>query len=348
MRAFERWGLKSGRGASGEPALTAEPPAGAEALAAEIARLSELNRDRPRLEVERHLLELRNLAGIDLVQEAAPASARPEPDHAALPPADGLVEVRGSELTAPRLRAAILGHGCLLVRELVPPEAASRLGQEIDHAFSERERHDAGKRHDQRYFEPFVRDPRRGQELPRNWIKNGGGLLAVDSPLLSFEMLELFERAGLPALAREYLGEPALIAADKTTLRRAEPTVGGAWHQDGKFMGEVNALNVWLALSRCGDEAPGLDIVARRFDHHVETHVEPGFENMVPHQVAEQVAGEVAIQRPIFAPGDAMLFDELFLHRTGSDPNMPKPRFAIESWFFGPSGFPADYAPLAV
>jgi hypothetical protein len=69
---------------------------------------------------------------------------------------------------------------------------------------------------------------------------------------------------------------------------------------------------------------------------------------MVPHQVAQQVAGDAAIQRPIFEPGDALLFDELFLHRTGSDPNMPKPRFAVENWFFGPSGFPADYAPLAV
>jgi hypothetical protein len=347
MRAFERWGLKSGRGAPADP-LTAEPPADADALAAEIQRLSELNRSKPRLEVERRLLALRNLAGIDLVQGAAPVPAHPEPDYASLPPADGLVEISASELTAPMLRAAILGHGCLLVRELVPRAPAVRLGQEIDHAFSQRERHDAGKRHDGSYFEPFVGDPRRGQELPRNWIKNGGGLLAVDSPLLSFEMLELFAQAGLPALACEYLGEPALIAADKSTLRRAEPTVGGAWHQDGKFMGEVNALNVWLALSRCGDEAPGLDIVARRFDRHVETHVEPGFENMVPHHVAEQVAGDVAIQRPIFEPGDALLFDELFLHRTGSDPNMPKPRFAIENWFFGASGFPADYAPLAV
>ena len=51
--------------------------------------------------------------------------------------------------------------------------------------------------------------------------------------------------------------------------------------------------------------------------------------------------------RPIFEPGDVLLFDDLFLHRTGSDPAMPKPRFAIESWFFGPSTFPEDYAPLA-
>ena len=52
--------------------------------------------------------------------------------------------------------------------------------------------------------------------------------------------------------------------------------------------------------------------------------------------------------RPIFEPGDALFFDELFLHQTGSDPSMPKPRFAIESWFFGGSAFPAEYGPLAV
>jgi hypothetical protein len=69
---------------------------------------------------------------------------------------------------------------------------------------------------------------------------------------------------------------------------------------------------------------------------------------MVSQRVAEQVAGDTPILRPIFEPGDALFFDELFLHKTGSDPSMPKPRYAIENWFFGGSGFPAEYAPLAV
>ncbi len=64
------------------------------------------------------------------------------------------------------------------------------------------------------------------------------------------------------------------------------------------------------------------------------------FDNMVSQRMAEQAAGDTPILRPIFEPGDALLFDELFLHKTGSDPSMPKPRFAIESWFFGASGFP--------
>ena len=40
------------------------------------------------------------------------------------------------------------------------------------------------------------------------------------------------------------------------------------------------------------------------------------------------MAGDVGIVRPIFDPGDALLFDHLFLHQTGSDPSMPNPRYA--------------------
>ena len=63
--------------------------------------------------------------------------------------------------------------------------------------------------------------------------------------------------------------------------------------------------------------------------------------------MAEEAAGEYGIVNPIFAPGDALLFDDLFLHQTGGKPGLTKPRYAIESWFFGPSAFPEIYVPLA-
>jgi hypothetical protein len=69
---------------------------------------------------------------------------------------------------------------------------------------------------------------------------------------------------------------------------------------------------------------------------------------VVSQRMAEAAAGDRPILRPIFQPGDALFFDELFLHKTGSDPDMPEPRFAIENWFFGASGFPAEYAQIAV
>ena len=41
-----------------------------------------------------------------------------------------------------------------------------------------------------------------------------------------------------------------------------------------------------------------------------------------------------------------MLFDELFLHRTAIDGSMSKRRYAVESWFFAPSAYPAGQVPL--
>ena len=41
-----------------------------------------------------------------------------------------------------------------------------------------------------------------------------------------------------------------------------------------------------------------------------------------------------------------MMFDELFLHRTAVDESMTQCRYAIESWFFAPSGYPVGQVPL--
>ena len=110
----------------------------------------------------------------------------------------------------------------------------------------------------------------------------------------------------------------------------------------------MRALNVWLSLSRCGDVAPGLDIVPRRLDGIVPTGTEGAvFDWSASQAVAEEAAGEVGILRPIFEPGDVLLFDELFLHATAAEPEMQSMRYAVESWFFGPSSFPPKYVPLA-
>jgi hypothetical protein len=139
-----------------------------------------------------------------------------------------------------------------------------------------------------------------------------------------------------------------LITVQKCTLRKVDPDAGRGWHQDGAFMGDVRALNVWLSLSHCGDEAPGMDVVPRRLDGVLASGQEgTDFDWSISEQVAEEAAGDSGIVRPIFEPGDVLLFDDLFLHTTAAEPSMPKSRWAIESWFFGASASPADYSPLA-
>lgn len=294
-------------------------------------------------------MRLRHLLGIEAVK--ASTGSPDYPQTAPAPPArgaSGCPEIGPDELTPELLRAAILDGGCLVIRGLVPEAEALELADEIERSFQARIglRESEGSDPDAYYEELQPEAPYEVEK--REWIEEGGGVLAGDSPRLLAEMLEAFEKAGLPPVIEQYLGEKPLISADKSTLRKATPDVGGAWHQDGKFMGEVRAMNVWLALSRCGDEAPGMDLVPQRLEDFVPTGTEGAWlPDQVADQMAVEVAGERGVVRPVFNPGDALLFDELFLHSTASDPAMTKPRYAIESWFFGPSSFPSIYVPLA-
>jgi hypothetical protein len=338
-------GLFNRRGSRG--AALAEPPAEASAdeLLSEIRRQTDANRERRDRETERRLLALRHRAGVRLIEQAD-GGAYPEPELDALP-AGALPEIQAADVTPGLIRAGILRDGALLVRGLVPRDAALALAGQIDRAFAERERAAAGKRTAPGYYEEFEPSTRFNIASVRPWIRDGGGVLATDSPMLSYELLELLEAGGLRELVGDYLGEPPLLSVHKTTLRKAVPTLGGAWHQDGAFMGDVRALNLWLSLSRCGDIAPGLDVVPRRLGEVVIPH-DAMLDVELTRQKATEAAGEAGIVRPVFEPGDALFFDELFLHQTASDPSMPNPRFAVESWFFGASAFPADYAPVAV
>jgi hypothetical protein len=317
----------------------------------EISRLTQENLAQRDPHNERRLLKLRHRAGIALQHQAGAVPEFPEPDFDALPGGD-LAEVSADELTPELLRAAILRNGALLIRGLIDPDQAAALIDEIDRAFDARDKRDAGEPRPEAYYEEFGPDP--PYELAeRVWVTDASGLWLADSPKLMFDFAHTMERTGLREVATGYLGERPTISINKCTLRKVEPDVvkghtGISWHQDGAFLGDVRALNVWLTLSHCGDTAPGLDIVPKRIDHVVPPGTEgAAFDWSVSPKAVDEASGGVEVQRPIFEPGDVMLFDELFLHATGADIDMPDTRYAIESWFFGPSKFPEGYAPVA-
>jgi Phytanoyl-CoA dioxygenase (PhyH) len=332
-----------------EPARDPAADLSTEELLAETERLTRANREHRDPATEQRLVELRHLVGLRLMDSPAGTPSYPEPAFDRLPAGNGeLPGVRPDELTPELVRAGILRDGCLLVRGLIDNAEAENLVDEIDRAFQARDAIGAGSPADEGYYHEFEPDPRFMGFLARDWVAGGGGLWAADSPHLLFGMLDAFERSGLSKVVREYLGEQPTISVQKCTLRRADPDAGHGWHQDGAFMGDVRALNVWVSLSRCGDESPGLDIVPRRLDHIVPTGTEGAlFDWSVSEQMAQEAAADAGVLRPIFEAGDVLLFDELFLHATAAEPSMKKSRWAIESWFFGSSASPEDYAPLA-
>lgn len=354
---------KNGGGAAALAESRSEPRE-AQGLAAEgrgeeaVRLLAGANRAGRDPELELALRERRVGLGIDLVAAAPERAPYAEP-AAELPPVgpSRVPEVTREQLSPEVLRASILRYGCLLVRGLADRDDAARMAAEIARAYEVRESLAEGESDDDGYYDELRLDPPRAV-LGRPWVAKSGGMFAVDSPRLLAAMFDLFEQAGLSSVIGGYLGERPLVSAEKCTLRQTTPDLPGGWHQDGKFLGDVKAMNLWMSLSHCGDVAPGLEFVPRRFDAVQETEpvwVEDydgtGEGRMVDLGIQDDTAAELAgpdgISRPIFEPGDALLFDELFLHSTALDPAMTETRYAIESWFFAPSAFPETYVPVA-
>ena len=150
-----------------------------------------------------------------------PSGTLPEPD-----PQSRIPELIPDQLTAGLLRESILEYGCLLVRGLIDRDAAERMAAGIDRAFEARERLAPGESDEDGFYDEMEPEPPHAIE-GRPWVQEGGGVLAVDSPRLFFEMVEGFRAAGLETLIREYLGERPAISAQKCTLRKAMPEVGG-------------------------------------------------------------------------------------------------------------------------
>jgi hypothetical protein len=316
-----------------------------------IELLVDSNRRDPDPEAEVRLVRLRNLAFDEL--DRTPVDA-PWPDSDPRPrdSDEPLPAIRSEELNGDLMRDQMLRYGCVYVPGLIGEQDVERLVEGIDRAF---DGHDARFSDDSPpssdtgpWFVPF--EPTNGKDIAktRGWVREGAGVWTAESPRVMSDFLEILERVGLRSLIREYLGERPALTLNKSTLRRVPALAGADWHQDGAFLGDgIRTVNLWLSLSRCGDDAPGLDLVPRRLDRIVETGTGGAyFDWSAGPETVERAAGDAGIVRPIFEPGDALLFDELFLHRTATDEAMTRERYAIETWFFAPSVYPGDQIPF--
>ncbi len=317
--------------------------------------LATANREHRSAAIEARLVETRHRAFRELPAAAAPPPTGEPVEPGTAPEDDGLPVVDAAQLTAGRIAGALASHGALIVRGLVEPAPAKALGEGIDQAFEAKEAAGRGASSDEidSWYAEFAPEGEGAMAVAvgRGFIASSdSGLWTADSPRMMFDLLELFEQAGAREVVTAYLRERPALSINKGTLRRARPNVGTAWwHQDGAFLGQaIRSLNIWLSLSRCGRDAPGLEIVPKRLETIVETGTNGAdFDWSVGESVVEEASGG-RISRPMFEPGDALLFDHLLLHRTYTNPAMTATRYATETWFFAPSAYPdpSDQVPL--
>ncbi len=283
------------------------------------------------------------------------ASTRPAPDVAWPPRTDDMLsapgslpEVTSADLDREALVAGVRNHGALIVRGFFPQDACAALCAMIDNSMAAYGEDPHGV--DQDWNTPLrdVSGEIQGAPAFRSFNFVAAGLPVADAPKAARYVIAEFERLGLPELVGSYLGERPALSLEKWTMRRVPPDTGSSWHQDGAFLGtDKRTLNMWIALTDCGESASGLDIVARRLDHIVTTGT-PGayFDWDVSPSVVEEERGEDPIVSPVFRAGDAVFFDQFLLHKTGTKPDLTDDRYALETWFFTPTSFPGHYSGL--
>lgn len=317
--------------------------------------------------VEERLVDLRHRAATS-VDPGPGRSPWPPTYRDPFPELSGQVpEVPAAHLDTEMLGGAVSHHGALIVRGVFSEEAIALGVEAIErtHARQQAIASDSpvdgvranvsetsdgsGEQDPHSWYRPFPVD-KRNNGLRQMVAKQGGTWLA-DSPASAGQLLAELEATGVTGAISEHLGERPFFSVQKSTLRRSLPSYNlVAWHQDGSFLdADVRTMNVWVALSPCGGDhpSPGLEVLPRRIedvlpvDGVMSTH-------SISYDLVDELAAEMPTVIPEFAAGDAIVFDERFLHRTHLTESMTEIRYALECWFFAPSHQATSYTPLLV
>jgi hypothetical protein len=266
-----------------------------------------------------------------------------------------LPEIGAGGLSSEVLGGAVAHHGALVLRGMFDAGAVERSLAAIRRAEAARDAAGPdGDGGDDPWYRPF--DTTVGGRMAmrrklRGIVAEQGGTWLADSPSSTAQFLQDLESAGVVGAVAGHFGERPFFSLQKSTLRCSAPVYQHAdWHQDGSFLdADVRTMNVWVALSPCGGDlpTPGLEVVPKRVPE-----VLPVGGAFAKHGIASELVDEAARDappiRPEFAAGDALMFDERFLHRTHLSEGMTEPRYALECWFFAPSHPASAYIPFLV
>jgi hypothetical protein len=276
------------------------------------------------------------------------------------PEGQDVPEINATEFEINHLRSAMASHGCLIIRGLFNRRTMADFCRVIDLAMEATEGQPKQGEDAASIAETFLNPPselaslvpKPGLDFARAFHKEGGSAMCVESASIGEYLLELYESAGIKKIVADYLGEAPCLSALKWVLRRPTlPINRDGWHQDGAFMGEgINSLNMWIAANHCGGEsgAPGMDLLPQRLTEILgEGEGGAVFDWSVSDHAMKMSQSKNAIIAPVFEAGDALFFDHFLLHRTQYGNDFIRPRYAIETWFFGERNFPSNQVPLS-
>ena len=308
-----------------------------------LALFAKESREKPNFAAEQALLRARHAAFLELSKVTpTPMPSLASPPAVTLDDTVGLPVCHGTP-SAELVRAAIDSHGSLLVRGLLGRARAEELKSAVLASVEAQAAFKAGAERDASYYTEFEHIAQNGTRQ----FTSEAGVLAADSPRGHFLMVEALQDHGLVDIAAKLLGDRPAVSVEKCVLRRVAPQLYASWHQDGAFLGErISTLDVWIALTPCGRTAPGLEIFPRRMNRILPTGA--FFSWDLSDQTLQAEYPGVQSVMPEFDIGDAIIFDQLCVHRSGFAAGMTETRLALECWLFAPASVPPEYTGLAL
>jgi hypothetical protein len=232
----------------------------------------------------------------------------------------GRPEIEASGASASELDRLLANCGGVLLRHFLDAALARSLVELAERLLREREEERArGPLSDKRERE-YLRGNFSYRELNQRFPHEAN---AIRHPLYV-------------GLATRYLGkepEPWHI----TAIRRVMPGDAATvlpFHQDQAVLIRPS-LNLWVALTRCGRTAPGLEIAVSNRTDLLETYSpeETQFatnRSQIKPELVEKTFGSDALWRPEFEPGDAMIFKGTTVHRSHVTTAMTESRLDAE------------------
>ena len=285
-----------------------------------------------------------------LVRGAAEAVAerpelKPPPLRPILAPARRLLERQWNPDATAGLLRDLSARSCVLLRNFISAEEAARLAELGRRCFAATDENLARTARGEPQTPSIYSTLRDAEPTSRmgndRFLRSYGGMPIESMPYAGHELFRLLRASGLLKLVEAYIGGRPLVSGKKCTLRLGDKDapVRHVFHQDGAFLGGETArtMNIWIALTDAGIDAPGLEVFPDRL---AEILPIGGDGSTVPWEINEAQAygfyGRDSMVIPQFRPGDALIFDQMCLHRTHVTPEMTKHRLAYECWFFPP------------
>lgn len=251
---------------------------------------------------------------------------------------EGLPDVTADALDAQLVADALASHGALVVRSVLPDEAVTELRAHLDLT--------------EKVTEQVKSDPTLAAEMLGK-IDQLGAL--ATSPAAMETLVRWLHLTGIADVVSRYLGEPAVMLGRRIMLMRRSPAAGLGWHQDGAYFGgRLHALNTWIALTPVGEDRPSVEVLGERIDRLVDIaaeDVEASARQPLVYDTGPELEAALArtsTTEPALRSGDALLFDEMTVHRTGRTEWQARIQECAITWFFAPSRFPEADGPYAL